>query len=153
MKKIDKNVWITVSILVVLILFTGFYKGKNQTTIELMDRSGIEDISDINAGINKTVKSYSPTPRYTEAVALYRDRRIQLDVNCQAILNNLTFKNHTKIMIDNRSPFTRTVKIGKTMTINPWDFKIVKLSSINLPFTYFVDCDGSENVATLLIQK
>jgi len=56
-------------------------------------------------------------------------------------------------MIDNRAPVARTVKVGSTFPIKAYGFKIVNLSSATLPATWYVDCDSSQNVATILIQK
>jgi hypothetical protein len=55
-------------------------------------------------------------------------------------------------MIDNRSEVARTVKVGSSFGIKAWGFEIVKLSSATLPATWYVDCDKSQNVATILIQ-
>jgi len=84
----------------------------------------------------------------------YADRRIQLDTVCQAHPNTVTYKDNTGIMIDNRSPQTRTVKVGTNFTIKPWGFKIVVLPDVYLVSkTLLVDCDGSQNVATVLVQE
>ena len=91
--------------------------------------------------------------KYNDALVLYKDKRIQLDGECRATPSNITFKNGAKVMVDNRSANTRTVKLGSTMSISPWSFKIVTLSSNTLPATWLLDCDGSQNVATVLIQK
>ncbi|MEN9582623.1 MAG: hypothetical protein RL641_577 [Candidatus Parcubacteria bacterium] len=90
---------------------------------------------------------------YTNAVTMYADRRIQLDKTCQARPNNVTYKNGTSIMVDNRSPQSVKVRLGSTFTIKPYGFKIVKLSSATLPATLLVDCGVAQNVATVLIQK
>lgn len=90
---------------------------------------------------------------YANALVKYKDARIQLDQNCQAHPNNVTYKNNTDIMIDNRASVARTVKVGSSFGIKAWGFKIVKLSSATLPATWYVDCGGSQNVATILIQK
>ena len=94
-----------------------------------------------------------PALSYQNALAKYKDVRIQLNANCQADPTQMTFKNGTEIMMDNRSPKDRTVKVGSIYNIKAWGFKIVKLSSATLPATWLVDCDKSQNVATILIQK
>lgn len=104
---------------------------------------------DTSAGSVNTTSTIS----YQDALARFKDARIQLDSNCQASPNNSTYKNGANIMIDNRSDKTRTVRVGSTFTIQPWGFKIVRLSSATLPATWYVDCDSSQNVATILIQK
>lgn len=110
---------------------------------------GIEDISagSVNAG------KPAPTISYAGALAKYKNARIQLDKMCQAVPHNVTYKNGANIMIDNRAPIARTVKIGAEFSIKAWGFKIVKISSAKLPATWLIDCDKSQNVATILIQK
>ena len=90
---------------------------------------------------------------YQQALTVYKDRRIQFDKVCQAIPNNVTFKNNTTVMLDNRADLTRTLNIGGTVSIKPFGFKLLKLSSSTLPKTILVDCGNGQNVATILLQK
>ncbi len=90
---------------------------------------------------------------YQQALDKYKGTRLQLDKTCQASPNNMTFKNGATMMLDNRSPETRTVKVGSTYTIKPYGFRIITLSASTFPTTYLVDCNGSQNVATILVQK
>ena len=142
--KNNKNALLFLGIMAVLIAVIFIFRGFSTT-----DEAATTDQS----GVTETTKPAAKIPTYNQALVLYKDKRIQLDTTCQASPNVLTFKNNTKIMIDNRSPKTRIVKVGSTMNINPWGFKIVTLYSANLPATWYVDCDGSQNVATILIQK
>ena len=90
---------------------------------------------------------------YGDALALYKEKRIQLNDKCQASPNVSTYGNNTSIMIDNRSAVKRSVVLGSSFTIPAYGFKIVSLSSKDLPKTLLLDCDESQNVATVLIQK
>jgi len=141
-------------ILLVLVLFL-FMKGNEKSEFPL----DIEDIDVTETGEKVSDKDTSvpkksePVLTYAEALAKYKDYRIQLDERCQASPNNVTYKNGASIMIDNRSPLTRTVKVGSVYTIKGYGFKIVKLSSSALPAQWLVDCDKSQNVASILIQK
>ncbi len=90
---------------------------------------------------------------YAQALAKYKDARIQLDEKCQANPSYATYKNGTSVMIDNRSTSARTVKVGATYIIKAYGFKIVNLSSSILPVRWLVDCGKSQNVATIFIQK
>ncbi len=157
MKNIDKNVWIVAGIVAVflIVLFArGQFKNED-SDIVLNDNLEIEGTEDTTGTPVKTPSASKPAPvlSYAEALSLYKDKRIQLDSVCQASPDNSTYKNNTKIMIDNRSNETRTVKVGDVMTIKAWGFKILTLSSGTLPTTLFVDCNNSQNVATILIQK
>ena len=151
MDKINKNVFLFGGIAVALVVLFFIVKmNKNTDEIDLLDKSGVEDTTPApGAPVVAPAKVLS----YAEALVLYKDKRIQLDSICQASPANPTYKNNTKIMIDNRSDQTRTVKVGSTMTIKPWNFRIVNLSSSTLPTTWLVDCDKSQNVASILIQK
>jgi len=92
---------------------------------------------------------------YTDALVTYANARLQLDTNCQALASpaGLVFRNNSLLMVDNRAPVTRTIHLGSVFTIKPYSFKIIKLYSAKLPATWLVDCDSSQNVATVLIEK
>ncbi len=91
---------------------------------------------------------------YADALIKYADKRIQLDKDCQAFPNNVTYKDNTGIMIDNRAPVARTVKIGTEYSVKAYGFKIIVLPDTYLKSkTILVDCDKSQNVATILVQE
>lgn len=109
--------------------------------------------------VKKAPTSFGNQPvsmSYQNALELYKDnKRIQIsgsDTFCQASPNNVMYKNGTSIMIDNRSPQARTIKVGSTYTIPGYGFKVVKLSSASLPVTFLMDCDKQQNVAKILLQ-
>lgn len=104
-------------------------------------------------GTNNGVVDINAPLSYGDALALYKNTRIQLNESCQASPTNVTYKNNTVIMIDNRAPVARTVKVNSVYTIPAYGFKVIKVSSAILPATWLIDCDKSQNVATILIQK
>ena len=110
----------------------------------------VEDVS--KGSVNHVVKKV-PSISYADALIKYKEARIQLDDDCQAFPNNVTYKNGTSIMIDNRAGVARTVKVGSLYTVKAYNFKIIKLSSTKLPETLLVDCDTYKNVATILVQE
>ncbi len=154
-----KNSFLTLIIAIAVIVVAGIIffvfannskQNANPTTNNQVTENpeSAQDISPQDKGIAAQTISYGT------ALAKYADRRIQLDLDCQAHPNNVTYKDNTGIMIDNRSPKTRTVKIGSTFTIKPWSFKIVVLPDVYLKSkTLLVDCDQSQNVATILVQE
>jgi hypothetical protein len=89
---------------------------------------------------------------YAEALITYKDARLALDANCRSSPSNLQLKNNSLLMIDNRSPVPRKVKVGITFPVKAFGFKIIKLSSATLPVTWMVDCDKSQDVASILIE-
>jgi hypothetical protein len=90
---------------------------------------------------------------YANALATYRNARIELDKDCKAIPNVSTFRNGDEIMIDNRSAVARTVKVGYVFPVKAWGFKIASVSSTVAPTTWYVDCGNLKNVATIYIQR
>lgn len=159
MERNNKNLWIGLVVVLVVVIIIWLVnknspsvsteEGANNDQTALSPDVSIEDISEgsVNVGSPAAIISYA------NALVKYKDARIQLNTSCQAIPNNVTFKNGANIMVDNRSPVARTVKIGSVFSVKAWGFKIVKLNSATLPVTWLVDCDRSQNVATVLIQK
>lgn len=152
--KIQMWIWVAVVVIIVAgVIFFVFANNQivNDVTTENLSTSEPDSVQDINeqdVGVGASAISYA------NALVKYADRRIQLDTVCQAHPNTVTYKDNTGIMIDNRSPKTRTVKAGVTFTIKPWGFKIVVLPDVYLASkTILVDCDGSQNVATVLVQE
>ena len=90
---------------------------------------------------------------YADALKKYADKRLQVSPECQITPNNVTYKNGTTFMVDNRSNKTKTIKIGSLYTIPAYSYKIITLSSAQLPATYYVDCDKSQNSGTITLQK
>jgi hypothetical protein len=150
----NKNLWIGV-VVVVILVFVFYFMNKNSTPVVInntVDNQGVVSTEDTSAGSINAGVSVAPIS-YASALIKYKNARIQLDKMCQATPNNVTYKNNASIMIDNRAPVARTVKVGSVFSVKAWGFKIIKLSSATLPSTWLVDCDKSQNVATVLIQK
>lgn len=164
MEKERSTMWISIVILVVVaagVLFMVLNK-KDTTEISEGDTTTVVNngttTDEPKESVQDTTGVKTGTPvasiSYANALVKYADRRIQLDKTCQAIPNVVTYKDNTGIMIDNRSAQTRTVKIDQTYTIKPYGFRIVVLPDIYLKSkTILVDCDGSQNVATILVQE
>ncbi|HBP27443.1 MAG: hypothetical protein UR25_C0005G0042 [Candidatus Nomurabacteria bacterium GW2011_GWE1_32_28] len=109
-----------------------------------------EDTSEGSINVGASVSTIS----YADALIKYADKRIQFDTACQTFPNTVTYKDNTGIMLDNRSSISRTIKVGTNYTVKPWSFKIVVLPNIYLQSkTILVDCDKSQNVATILVQE
>ncbi len=160
MDKNNKNLWISAAVIVLVIAGLIYWSiaNDNSPEEELTQNTSptgeVESTEDTSEGSVNTRASFgAATLSYQKALIQYEGARLQLDTTCQGTPDNMTFKNGTNIMIDNRSPHSRTVRVGSTFSIKPWGFKIVKLSSSILPATWLVDCDQSQNVATILIQK
>ncbi len=149
----NKKVIVELAVVLILVGFGLWTLNKNPSSPSDSNVNANQTVTeDTSSG---SVNATNPTASisYQNALVQYKDARIQLDKNCQATPNNMTFKNGTNIMIDNRSEKIRTIKVGSVFSIKPYGFKIVRLSSSTLPATWYVDCDKSQNVATLIIQK
>jgi hypothetical protein len=144
----NKNLWIGIVVIVVVVLLGWWLMNKNSTTVSDTSTQATEDTTAGSADMG-TAAPLS----YAQALAKYKDARLQLDSVCQASPDKMTFKNNQLLMVDNRAPVARTVKVGSTFGIKAYGFKIVKLSSGNLPATWLVDCGTSQNVASILIEK
>ena len=143
--------------LIVVLVIAGFgiwtlYNNPASMTNVVPETTGGE-VVDNNKSQNTNAKVPAATIAYADALATYKDARIQRGADCQASPNNVTYKNNSSIMLDNRSDKTRTVKVGSVFTLPAYGFKIVNLSSPTLPATWYIDCDSSQNVATILIQR
>ena len=149
----DHKVLFELIIILVLVGF-GLWGLKNYSPSVDNNNENVEvPVQSTSNNVNINNNNAAPSLSYAQALAVYKNARIQLDQICRASPNNVTYKNNTSIMIDNRAPVNRTVKVGSTFSISAYDFKIVKLSSSTLPAVWYIDCGNSQNVATILIQK
>jgi hypothetical protein len=152
----NKNIILIVVGVIVVALVVLMVVKNNQKTNETVnvEPESVEQVDGSNTETSTgTVKTPVVSITYQQALVKYKDRRIQLAQDCQATPTNVTYKNGTSIMIDNRSNATRVVKVGSSYTIKPWSFKVINLTSSTLPATWLVDCGAQQNVATILIQK
>ncbi len=90
---------------------------------------------------------------YQDALRIYTGKTIGFDGECHAEPNTMTFKNNTKIMLDNLASQSRTIKIGKSTSIMGHGFKIVNLTSSKLPTKLILDCDSTHGVANITLLK
>lgn len=151
----NKNLWIGLgAVLVVVLGFTFWSMNKASAPVgeDNINPPVVDSTEDITPGsVNGNANAVSIS--YANALIKYKDARLQLDKTCQASPNKMTFKNGASLMIDNRASVGRVVKVGSVFSIKAYGFKIIKLTSTTLPVTWLVDCDKSQNVATISIQK
>jgi|SRR3989344_7573471 len=111
-------------------------------------------------GQRLVLKDVYPSPNpvqsastYTELVKKYNGKRIQFDKYCQANPSNVTFKNGTSIMLDNRSGDARIVSVGGVKySLAGYGYKVITLSSTSLPKELLLSCGSSGNVGKILLQ-
>lgn len=91
---------------------------------------------------------------YDQILKEYDGRQIQFDERCQAIPNNLTYKNGTQVMFDNRSGDARWISVGGAeYYLSGYGYKILTLSSKTLPKTLYLNCGSAVNVGQILLQR
>lgn len=97
-----------------------------------------------------------PAPKlsYAEALQKYADTRIQLTEACQAVPNQVVYKNGVSVMLDNRASSARKVLFNaRAYTIPAYDFVVLPLVSQSVPSVTYLDCAEKQNVATIRIEK
>lgn len=158
LKSKKSMIWVLV-LIVVIIVALSFIAQSNKKTgddvnnygeLSKVDVEGTEDTTPVTTPV---AVSTTASLTYQQALAKYKTNRIQFDPTCQAIPNNMTFKNGTTVMLDNRSAVARTININGPVALKAYGFRIVTLSSTTLPKTILVDCGTGQNVATILLQK
>lgn len=147
----DAKVFVELVIVLVLVAL-GIWSLKQGPVPALDTNQAVNFVEDTSSGSIDANNPAAPLS-YQQALVKYSGARIQLDKNCQASPDKMTFKNNTNVMIDNRAPVIRTVKVGSTFSVRAYGFKIVRLYSTTLPATWYVNCDSSRNVSTILIQR
>lgn len=164
MEKFDwknKNLWLGVAALLVVVLIIVLVskrnKGAEAPVVELTPESAEvvqeEAPKPARRRTPATKQTVAPKMSYADALAKYKDARIQFDAECRAVPNNVTYKDGTEIMLDNRSAVEKKFTLGSSFNIGAYDFKIVKVTNNVLPYTYLVDCGDKQNVATILVQR
>lgn len=157
--KSNKTIWIILGVVIVILLvvFLVKPKAKDSMTDDANMNGGdtaLEATEDTSAGSVNANGGQAVSISYAKALETYKDRRIQFNDSCTATPNNVTYKDNTGLMLDNRSAKPLTIKIGTTYSVKAYGFKI-----ITLPDTYkqnktlLVDCNGQQNVATILVQE
>ena len=155
-----KYIYIVVGIVVLAIAAWGIYAYNHQN-------NAADDTSQQVTGKNNDIVPPAATStapaenlsashtikEYEAALIKYAKTRIQF-VGCQANPNNVVYKNPVTVMLDNRAKVTDKIVIyGRIYTVAPLDYQLVTLNESVLPAKTLIDCNQSQNVATLLIEK
>ena len=154
--------WIAFGILILicalLVLLLAYSWQKNEATItETNTPTTDSELIEEESGFSPEIKQRPIEVDYAEIIKQYEGRRIQIE-NCVMNPYRVTYKNGTKIMLDNRSPDPLEVLInGQTVRLSDYEYKIITLSSRTLPHTFDVDCttqgQPAYNVAEILLQR
>jgi hypothetical protein len=149
------KVFSTVVVVVLLVLAAYFFIAKDDVVPEEGNTTPTATTTDTTVGYSPDAPGFTPVQAlaYADALKKYASKRLQVTPTCQITPNNVTYKNGTTIMIDNRSDKAKSIKIGSTFSVPAYGFKIVTLSSATLPATYLIDCDKQQNAGTIILQK
>ncbi|TSC90938.1 MAG: hypothetical protein G01um10142_188 [Parcubacteria group bacterium Gr01-1014_2] len=155
------NKWVVLAVIIVVALvvwnlweFKGQEKAMQtpQATVSLLPQSGGSTLGGSTSG-GGTSFTQTQIQTYSVAVAQYEGRRIQFDERCQAEPVEVTYKNGTSIMIDNRSPQEKTIKVGdQSYNLPAYGYRILTLSSSTLPNSLSLNCGNAVNVGRILLQ-
>jgi hypothetical protein len=109
-----------------------------------------------SAGTTTTPSSFLT---YQEVLKAYTGKRFQFvnnrEGNCIMSPTSATFKNNTKVMLDNRTDKSMTVYLNGVANVMPaYGYKVVTLTATGqLPFTIKVDCNAGKNNGQIILQK
>lgn len=94
-----------------------------------------------------------PAPTYAEVAQQYTGRRIQFDAYCEVMPTESTFLVGTDVLMDNRSPDDRVIKIGgEEHGLRGYGWKVVTMTATELPATLAIDCGTAKNVGKIVIE-
>lgn len=156
-----KNKLIVSVVGVVLVAGLYFVKGdwfKGAPTLEVKEEAQLEvseqtiEPAKVFYSKKKVVVSPEVLRPYTDLVKEYWDQRIQFDERCQVPHDRVTYKNGTKVLLDNRSESPRVITfMGSHYSLQAFGYQVVTLSSQNLPQESLIGC-GAANVSKVLVQ-
>ena len=149
----NKKLWLGLVIVLVVLVGLLFWSMKKNAVPGVGQNKNLyspESTEDTSAGsINEGAGAVIS---YASALSKYKGAILELDGSCKANSGNITLKNNTYLMIDNQAPIDRVIKVGSITNIKANSFKLVQIESESAPATLSVDCDQSQNVATVFLQ-
>ena len=153
MEKSRLNILIIVAVVIIVFVLVMVYQLRPMQTGQNMGSNQVENSPSASP-------SASPGPSasklsYDQALALYKNKRIQFDQSCVMVPNYVTFKKGVTIMLDNRASKQRIIALDNQKYSFPaYSFKIVTLSTTaTLPHTISVDCGTGQNNGSIVLQK
>ena len=161
----NKTLWAAVAIVAVLLIWW-FMKGggipeygigQPTESPSAEPASGTQSQGQSQSGQTGVVPGGTPVAlnlqAYSDLVRQYEGRRVEFDERCQMRPNDVTFKNGTVVMFDNRSPQTKTIKIGsQSYSLQAYGYRVLTMNSQNVPLSLNVGCDNVPSVGRLLLQ-
>lgn len=155
-----KHLWYVIGVLAALVALAIIVRGPGEPVV-LDTTASPEPTVQVSVSATPTPKTVykpratpkPPEPTYGEVAQLYEGRRIQFDVFCQAFPVESTFTDGTQVLLDNRSPDDRVVAIGGIQHgLRGYGWKVVTMTSTELPATLAADCGTAKNVGKIVIE-
>jgi len=147
-------IWLVVIVVVALVALW-FWKGDkiSQNGLTLTPGDSVVVSPTPKPVVSRTSIPVPGAANYTQLVSEYDGRRLQFNDKCQMTPPTPTFKNGTKIMLDNRSKDSRVVTINdKKYSMIGYGYQLVTLTSTTLPQTLNINCDSMVNAGRILLQ-
>lgn len=146
---------VAVLVLIAIVLLTGSSENKNVEQQPELTEQATSTTTSTETGSGSQTKTAQPVEKkltYEQALLVYADKRFQFDSLCQASPAQRSLKNNTEIMLDNRANVSRSIYVdGVRYSLAAYGFRIVKLSSNNLPHTTIIDCGTGKNTAKVIL--
>lgn len=159
-------VGLAILVLAVSLIFLSQYKNaaKNKLENEQQQNTAATTTEQKAPAVNKAPStnkapdtSVQAGMKYEDALEKYSTSRLQFN-GCVAAPAKFTYKNNVTLMFDNRNSSAITVYLdGKANTISALSYKLITLSSKDLPHTVKIDCAISGttkyNIASVTLQQ
>lgn len=151
----NKVLWSVIGVVAVVLVVWGLSKNKGYEYATPTPTPSQGASSYYGGSATKTpAPSYAAVLDYSAALQKYAGHVLQFDARCQVTPNNLTVKNGTYIMFDNRSGDARTIKLDNTAYyFAGYGFRIIPMTFASLPHTTTIDCGAAQNVGHIIIQQ
>jgi hypothetical protein len=143
-------VWLIVAVLVVIGIWM-IYKNSNQNYNLNGDSAFLNSPTPTPSKVvtkPKTgAKPVGESMTYSQAVAMYKDSRIQFNELCQATPGQMALKSGQKVMLDNRTSSEITLTMdGKQYVVAGYGWKVVTASTSRpLPYDLDITCKTAKN--------
>ncbi|MEK7579600.1 MAG: hypothetical protein AAB469_00140 [Patescibacteria group bacterium] len=162
----NKTLWVIIAVVVALVVWWVIQSGKIP---DYKTESGQPTYSPgqtpVSGGSGTGKKQGQPTAlpggtpveqnpqAYSQLVIQYEGRRIEFDESCQMRPADISFKNGTVVMFDNRSPQAKTIKIGnQSYNLPAYGYRFLTMAAGNVPVSLKVGCDNVPEVGKILLQ-
>ncbi|MDO8495999.1 MAG: hypothetical protein Q7S43_00920 [bacterium] len=142
------GIYIATAVIGLVVLSSSTNKQKAAESLKETIKEESTGSAPVEGGTTQQLKTYN------QLLKDFTGRRVQFDARCQAIPNDLTYKNGTQIMFDNRSGDARWISVGGAeYYLSGYGYKILTLSSKSLPKNLYINCGSAVNVGQILLQR